>query len=302
MALTDDLGLDPERLERRISFLKQRAEVHLGKRDGHAAFEIACAATLRRDAAALELLLGKALRARELLSLAGSSFVQIGLFVGFTLMSLAAPDSWRDQYHAELVALLDALRETVRPVETSGASDTDRDHRGLEKWKLGPLTSASLGSTRQLLHLRLAFGSRQHDDEIANTFVDILDKRLLQTPATPIGSTGLPLQSYMKMIATSRDDVSSDGAFESLVAAASLRAEQIEAARADSYHWRLALAPSDLVDFDLLAIAAARWDARQTLDDISGPFRRPGGGVDAPLRAAIDLRSAQPRPGVAPSA
>lgn len=78
------------------------------------------------------------------------------------------------------------------------------------------------------------------------------------------------------------------------------RAERLKAARRDEHHWRMALKPAELVDFDLLAVATISTSALQTDEPfadpsefaamaLSFPCARRGGGVGRLRRKLFSL-------------
>lgn len=293
MPLAEEFGLDPKLVARRVHFLEQRAKAHLLSEGGRRDFEQACAAALLRDAGALALLLEDVDQARNLLLAAGREFAGLGLFVGYALMSLADLGSWRKESGGVLSGVLDMLRNETWSTTPEGAPDVERARfLHLERGRL-PFMAASLGSTRQLTYLYQAVVARGGEDETASAMMGILERRLLETPATPIGPTGLPLRTYFNAMEGARryGDLA-PATRDALAAVAGLRAEQLQAAQADRYHWRLARTPTDLIDFDLLALAAVSIDTPGIFEGLDEPFRRRESGVDAPFRAAADLRSA----------
>jgi hypothetical protein len=291
MALAEELGLKPEKVAQRIAFLEQRAKAHLQSEGGRRDFEQACAAALLRDAGALALLLGDIPKARTLLLTAGSGFAGLGLFAGYALMSLAGPGWWFKERRDELSGVLDLFNDATKSAIPKEAQEDD--HLGFldRERPRQPFMTASLGSTRQLVFLYQALAAHRDEDDMAGAFAGVLERRLLETPTTPIGPTGLPLLSYFKAMEASRHGDFASATRDALASVAGLRAEQLQAAQEDRYHWRLAMAPTDLIDFDLMALGAISIDARGTVDGLDEPFRRRERGVDAPFRAAADLRS-----------
>src|SRR5438093_6603859 len=86
-ALTEEF--DPERLLRQQGFLVDRATVHTRHEGDPQLWHRACAATLRRDAAAIALLRGDGIAATQLFAEAGSDFAELGMFVGFSLLEFS---------------------------------------------------------------------------------------------------------------------------------------------------------------------------------------------------------------------
>ena len=117
-------GIEGERLLRRISFLRSRANAHLEveRENRHSR---ACAATLLRDAACIELLMGRMREACEDLLLAGKELLEVDLVEGAALVALA--DSVSPQ---EILGRFSNLIERVRNQEVrASASDVQDDDR-----------------------------------------------------------------------------------------------------------------------------------------------------------------------------
>lgn len=298
MTTAEELGLDPERLERRVGFLEDRAAAHVEReiKPGDRArrdLERACAANLWRDAAALALLLDDPKRARKLLGKAGVQWATLGLFAGYSLMTLADRTPWWMERRSDLGFVLRILRlQTERP---EVAAERDRDETGTveaEAVHRQPLIVASSGSTRQLLHLYQSLAAKRDADSEIRETAALVRRRLEEAPAAPVGPTGVPLDTYLDLLdAATHGDLSGSVA-DSVSGLVMRRAEQLQAARRDEYHWRLALKPAELVDFDLLAIATTSLDVRQTDEPFANRFRDRGGGVELPMRAARGLRQA----------
>lgn len=300
MTTVEELGLDSERLQRRIGFLESRATAHMEREiDPHDRprrdLERACAAGLWRDAAALALLLDDPKRARTFLRKAGVQWAELGLFAGYSLMALADRDPWWTERRADIDAVLQTLRlQTERPEESAERGRTRGDELEAQTLHRQPLIVASAGSTRQLLHLYQSLVAKRDTDPEVQATTALVRKRLEESPAAPVGPTGVPLDAYLDLLdAASHGDVGGSVA-DSVSGLVMRRAEQLQAARRDEYHWRLALKPAELVDFDLLAIATTSLDVRQTDEPFADRFRARGGGVELPMRAARGLRGQAP--------
>ena len=92
---SEALGIDPDILAGRLKFLSARAEWHLKQPEGRGrvvpgsrVMHLACAATLRRDAGAIALMLGSAEHARSEFMAAGYLRLELGFYDGFYLLRL----------------------------------------------------------------------------------------------------------------------------------------------------------------------------------------------------------------------
>ena len=106
-------GLPPERLKRRLEFLIDRAGAH---NEFAADNELAraCAATLKRDAACVALLLDDTEGARRLLTQAGHGFLSLGLPVGASLIALANLHDARKHFSDHLEVIQGAREQWKR--------------------------------------------------------------------------------------------------------------------------------------------------------------------------------------------
>lgn len=243
-----ELELDPERFARRITFLVDRAKAHEDRKND---LDTACAATLRRDAGALALLLGRSEQARSLFLTAGRQWSELGIYAGYFLMSLGQQSLGQSWFEGE--KNLDEIESSLsfdQPVEDT---ETKIDRRQLRQM--------SRNSPRQLLSLYQAAGGGRRRSQRALRLARGAAKRLSPSMGSPIGTTGIPLGSYLRLYnALGSSDVSQSDR-NSLFALAIRRDELVSAAQADRYHWRLLLKPAELIDFDLLALGITAIEA-----------------------------------------
>ena len=129
-------GIDPERLHRRVSFLHSRAMAHL-EMSHEDVRHTACAATLLRDAACVDLLLGEIATARRYLSEAGGHFLKLGLTSGSVLIVLADAKKAAE----ELVGYSDVI-EGIR-------HQWSREETGVSEREVIPIMYTARSSLRQ---------------------------------------------------------------------------------------------------------------------------------------------------------
>lgn len=263
----DNLQLDPGRLSRRASFLIDRAKVHDDKAakagdrslaDRH----IACAATLRRDAGAIALLIGNVEKAMDLFRSAGRLWAELGLYSGYFLLALAGDESNIDIGWIE--RSLDPRFDGEPPRE----EDSTRRYR-----------DRSAQSPRQLLSLIEGLGMAVESKH--RRLMLLARKRLRPSDGVLVGTSNLPIASYLRLFDELRGGETSQSLHDSLLAITIQRQELIAAAQADEYHWRLTQRPAELIDFDLVALGIAAVNG--------GPI------VQSELRAALERANAASR-------
>jgi hypothetical protein len=246
----DDLELDEARLERRLRFLNGRAAAHFAAENE---LGIACAATQLRDAGAISLILGDMSGARSYFVKAGKAFLSIGLPSGHLYLKMSAPAEFR-----ELAALDEDLQEDlVRGFAPAGEKQAHGEEaprtaqaRARRRDRLAP---------RQLLSLYQAAGGAAAQSDSTRSMVSLLRKRLY-SGAMQVSGTAIPLFAYLRDFDRLGNGDVEPITLESLRGIAIRRAELIDAARMDKYHWKMALRPTELIDFDLLAMGMAAVD------------------------------------------
>jgi hypothetical protein len=284
-------ALDPEfnvkRLERQENFLIDRAVSHDEATGDKKTWHDACAASLIRDAAAIAVLRGDADKAVKLFRESGTRFATLGMFVGFSLLEFSRSGGavrWRSEHQG-----IDG--------RISRAMYPDKEHAHEESAR-EPFLLASAVSPRQLIHLCHALSAPQEPDKQDLQLRDRVRNMLSPLAELPIGPTGIPLAGYLKLF----DEVSqmnsnvarlSSTARDTFLSAILRRREQLNAARADKWHWKMLLNPTDVIDLDLVALGTTiidRTGSTAVFDDFIGDR---GALVAVPLKAAALLRSAQ---------
>ena len=270
------LGLDTERLGRRIAFLNDRAEWH-NRRETD--IDQACAATARRDAGILALLLGEVEVAKSSLRDAGRQFTELGLFAGYFLISIVDPE-------ADL-----SKRDKVDPLSRFDTSDDDQTAEAGRDGR--PFEIASRNSPRQLLSLYQAMrGGRRRSRSDARIAAKA-EERLTSVSAAPLGTTGLPLKSYLSLFNTFGVNEPTQRDRDILFSVVTQREEMISAARNDQFHWRMILKPAELVDLDLLALGLNAIEAgSNSRESLLSSLRHGDTGGSLPFLLALDLRNA----------
>jgi hypothetical protein len=273
----DNLQLDPGRLSRRASFLIDRAKVHDDKAakagdrslaDRH----IACAATLRRDAGAIALLIGNVEKAMDLFRSAGRLWAELGLYSGYFLLALAGDESNIDIGWIE--RSLDPRFDGEPPRE----EDSTRRYRGRSAQSPRQLLSLieGLGMAVELKHRRLMLLAR---------------KRLRPSDGVLVGTSNLPIASYLRLFDELRGGETSRSLHDSLLAITIQRQELIAAAQADEYHWRLTQRPAELIDFDLVALGIAAVNGGSTVQsELRAALERANAASRLPFDLAMELR------------
>ena len=285
MALAEDMGLDTERLARRMAFLRDRAAAHLEQPGQRRMLNVACAGSLLRDAAATALLLDQAGMARGLLVEAGEHWADIGIFAGYALLAMGNPGEWWTDRRYQLEAVFEELTQATRP-ETESRRERHRDGP--------PMLEGSVGSIRQLLHLYQSVRPHSDRDAFASEVSKLVWTRLAEATTAQVGATEAPLQAYLHLFEAAVHGDFDATARDTMQGLVLRRSEQLKAAQADEYHWRMGLAPAALVDFDILALVTASMDARDTVAEFETPFAGRDSAVRAPLIAAQAMRPSAP--------
>jgi len=273
---------DPERLLRRLTFLLDRAVAHEGHDDNKQLWHRACAATLRRDAAAIAVLRGDRVTATRFFAESGNAFAELGMFVGYSLLEFSQRGSsveWRrerpkiDQY----------ILRAMNPEDVGSH---------LESWPQ-PFLRDSINSPRQFVHFLYALKAGHPPQE---SYLQNGARSILQPAAEkPLGPTGIPLGAYVNLV----EEVSEintnvprllTSAREIWLSAILRRQEQLRAARADSWHWLRLLNPADVIDFDLMTIALLAVDRAGTAAPLEEVMGERDPVVALPLHAARLLR------------
>jgi len=272
----DQLGLDRARMKRRITFLNDRADWH----DRRASpLDKACAATARRDAGIIALLLNHKEVASELIAKAGAEFVSIGLYAGFMLQSLVSSERVRrgDFATEDMITRFD-------PTAFTG----DREGRRPSEEDTLPFEQESRQSPQQLLNLYQALRGRRN--ERTRSASKRASDRLRVNASATIGLSGLPIGSYLQLFDRFGSNDVSERDQDTVFAAMIRRRELIDAAREDAFHWRMMLKPAELIDLDLVALGMNALEAgKVSTSMLFETVERVGTEAALPLLLARDL-------------
>lgn len=291
--------MEPERLSRRVKFLQSRAEAHLNA-PSEDMLHIACAGTLLRDAACVALLNGETTEARNHLKKAGYLFLRLGLAAGSTFIALAETKSAKEE--------LSRYQKVIEGVSRQWDREEARKHEAFAH----PMAEESRSSPRQMFSLLQA---KWLIDETAQLPLLVDDSEMQQAlernGGYPIGTTGLSIETYSTMVKLMSEKKSSDlnslrvkGEYTKLDSAmpefvaqgfatvAVIRAENIRAAKKDSYHWRLLLRPAELLDLDTVVMSSIALSSGIEKGAIEKIFSG-NALIYAPVEAAARLRKDQ---------
>ena len=242
------LGLDRERMERQVGFLKDRARWH-DRRE--TPLDRACAATARRDSGIIALLLGKTNAARTSLAHAGRDFLSIGLFSGYLLQSLAEAD------HDARAIAEDGMLERIRQDDASADPKARRERdEGLLHFE-----RLSRESPSQLLNLYQALRIQRVRDLRLREAAEMASIKLRKKASLGIGLTDVPMQTYLRLFDHFGVNDVSERDIQTLFAISAQRRDLIDAARVDEYHWRMLLKPTVIVDLDFIALGMTALEA-----------------------------------------
>jgi hypothetical protein len=273
MKTVQALGLDQENVERVLVFLLDRAASHDEDESGDRLAHRLCAATLRRDAAALAIILENYPKARHLLRISGTEYLEEKSFYGLVLL---------------------ALTEGSPPWEMVGdqVADLSRRFYDTDEHDLTGSRSRSLSSLEMISALQALSATAQRTGNLEDLRRNLSE--VFQHSPAASGSPELRSRYYFALLDRVAGDAGpkeswSVGREASLISA--IREEDLDAARADEYHWPLLLNPSDIVGFDLMLLAFAALRHGQQLDQLVEAF----GGIDSPValpfKAAVGITS-----------
>ncbi|AZN70134.1 hypothetical protein D5400_01575 [Georhizobium profundi] len=273
----EQLGLDRVRMGRRIIFLNDRADWHDRRKSP---LDTACAATARRDAGIIALLLDQKEVASELLAKAGAEFASIGLFAGYMLQSLVSPE----RVHRGDFAAEDMIARFGHSSFTE-----DPDVRRVREEGTLPFEKDSRQSPQQLLNLYQALRGRRI--ERTHFASEVAFRRLQVNASATIGLSGLPVGSYLKLFDRFGSNDANSRDLDTVFAAAIRRRDLIDAARADEFHWRMMMKPAELVDLDLIALGMNAFEAGEiSTSMLFETVERVGTEAALPFLLARDLQ------------
>lgn len=278
--------VDIERLERRLDFLKSRAEAHESA-EPRTELNDACRATLLRDAAAIAILLEQVDAARQLLGQSGRILLEIGVPAGASYIALSSPES------AEEVMLPydDVIQGTGRQ-STHEDFTADRRHQR-------PFTVEARQSPRQVFSLMqaqwLLLGRKRRlvEDEAP------LRESMYVVGGYPVGSTGLSIDSYSRLTQwMMSDDAGVKGDMPAdirnrLSTIASTRVEHLRAGMRDRWQWRLVGRPAELLDLDAIILMTIAFNSGVDPTSMRRLFNHDVPLEEAPIQAAMMLRGLQ---------
>ena len=281
-------GIDPERIQRRVGFLRSRAMAHL-ERSPRDVRHTACAATLLRDAASVALLLGEPATARGYLREAGHHFLELGLTGGSVLIVLADVKRAVDE--------LEGYSDVVEGIR----HQRSREEVELPKRDMGSMMYTARSSVRQI------FSQLQADQLMAE--VDVhqptweeyqMHQVLKRNGGYPVGNTGLSVDSYTNtadwLVEQRRQPNREipDFVTATFATLATTRSEHIHAAMKDKFNWSMLARPSELIDLDSVVVMFLALAARMKKDSLLESLRVGEGAIfEAPLIVAEQLRDDQ---------
>jgi hypothetical protein len=272
-----ELGLNIERMNRRVEFLNDRANWHQRR---ETPLDNACAATARRDAAVIALLLGRVGDGRILFRRAGQQWAALGLFAGYLLESFADPR--QDFVEADAIG-------TFSRVDDDLAADALPGRR-FSKGKPTQFEEASITSPRQLLNLYQAMRGGRQRTHRTQSFAARAEERLAASAAVMVGLTGLPIRSYLALFKSFGANEPTSRDRDMLLSVAIRREELLAAARTDQFHWLMMLKPAELVDLDLLALGLNALEAGPSSEEaLFAPLMHRAVSARLPFLLARDL-------------
>jgi hypothetical protein len=241
----DIIGLSTVSLNSKIEFLLQRASFHdemvSEDRDGDRQLHQATAATLRRDAASIAWLLSDIETGKKLIKTSALGFLDLGLFYGFFLLRLS--DSGFDDADEKIVK---SNLPWVRAALKNTPFEEPKDYRDMP-----PYARASAQNPHQLFRL---VQSDRRADSVTRDVAEEARRILKDYDGLPLGVTGLPLKSYLRVQDSFMNGGTDALRGDQLAYMALRRQELINAAQADKFHWHRIQNPSELIDFDLLSL------------------------------------------------
>ncbi len=280
-----EMDLDLARLERRVTFLIERADFH---HEVGTFLDLGCAATARRDAAVLTLLLGKIEKSRALFRKAGAEWTEIGLYAGFLLESFADADE--DIVNKDKAGILSAIREASEK-EWGAPPPSERGWR--------PFEEASRNSARQLLNLYQAIRGGRQQSGMTVAFSYRLKERMTPSFGSIVGATGIPIKSYIELFDSFTNNEPTQRQQQLIQYLITRREELIAAARMDAFHWRMMLKPAEFVDMDLLALGLSAFEAGPNSNSAKVLLQLSHNhevGAGLPFLLAADMRKSKDEP------
>lgn len=282
-------GVEEDWLRQRVAFLVSRAQNHLEQPSEDFRYK-ACAATLIRDAGCLSLFLGEVVPARRYLVQAGELLLDMGLAAGLPFIAIGDGHQAQEAmlaYEAKVEAV------TRRTDDATGPADSSRAIAALARGSLRSMLSVvqtEMLMSRHRLALDGEHGFSDSDERRARR--EGAQRGLVERYAgREVGETGLSVGRYMRVAETfeaRRSETAKDmpeNVIETIELLGRRRAERVEVARRDEFHWRLVPRPAELLDLDSVALMLVVGGRDQ--DNVRGWLGRRGGGiVEAPFEIA----------------
>jgi hypothetical protein len=266
------LGLEPDNVLAVMGFLLDRAAAHVDENSSPSELQLLCAATLRRDAAAIAIILDDYDKAAKLLRTAGYEYMKAGSFYGLALLSVIDTSPPWEDFQDRVTGL---GRQFFRPIddETDGQDEVAERFSAAEAVSALQALSVTIERDAAKEHLR---------HQLSGTF---------QRFPIHAGAPELRTPFYFRVLqqASSIDVAARQFAARDLYALSDIRDAELEAAQADEYHWALLLNPSDVVGFDLMFVGLSALRHNQSLAPMVEAFGELESATALPFKAALNL-------------
>ena len=261
-------GVSDEWLRERVAFLKSRGNWHLELPSADWRHEL-CAATLFRDAGCLLLLLDEVESGRENLEKAGDLQVAQGQAGGLPLIAMCDPE------RAERAVLdYEILVERRRRGYDEAVEGLAENGRSMDAAGAGSLRSLlAVVQARMMVDRYHWISGRGYDSDQRGKWLErsgAARRELVDQYANrEVGESGLSVRSYVDVVLALEEgsmgasNELAENAVEAIELLGRWRAQQLEAARRDAFHWRLVSRPSELVDLDSVALMSVVRDGQQ---------------------------------------
>ena len=237
-------GIQEDRLDRRMAFLRSRAAAHLELAPEDVNRK-ACAATLLRDCACIGLLMGRTGEAREDLLSAGKEFLTLGLVEGAVLVALADAASAQ-----EILGSFSSLFESVRYSENRAAVSEAPEYER----QISDASSRSPYQILSLLQVDLLLIKKEIQEP--SSVMAGMQAALERNRGYPVGATGMSMDTYAgianRLVEGEKAELpySLEFVMRGLRSLYTVRAENIRVAMKDIYNWQMLLRPTELLDLD----------------------------------------------------
>ena len=286
-------GVSDDWLRGRVTFLESRGDWHLEERSQDWRHKL-CAATLFRDAGCLLLLLDEVKLGRASLKKAGVLQVEQGLAGGLPLIAMGDP-----KLAESAVLNYEELMATATGNSDEVVEGSTHDWRLIAVGAQSSLRSMlSVVQARMLVYLYNSIMHREYGSKRTQEWheqSEVAREELVDRYASrEVGESGLSVRSYVDMAAAlevrrmGASNEVTERVAETVELLGRLRAQQIEAARRDVFHWGMVPRPAELLDLDSVALMlVAQEEYRDKLRRWLG--RSSDRMVAAPLEIAVKL-------------